>query len=101
MHMFHPPLSRLELICQENKDQETNFIELTVDGKRFLRAGFIVDQLRSHWFTCPNCPIGTHNENHTKFKEAASWSFRERSDFYAVESDITGWALLEEMENPT
>lgn len=96
--MFHRPLRSINLDRQETEDLESMYVRVAAPHNGYLQAGFVVEQLRLHWFTCPNCPIATFKDAEIGDLEDASWIFREQDDFDVVDSDITGWEWLRHVE---
>jgi len=97
--MFQPPLHSIDLNCQETGNGKLNYINIPAAGNGLLQAGYLVEQLRLHWLACPNCPIQTLDDEEIDHDESASWRLRELGDFCTVNSNISGWAMLQMLED--
>lgn len=89
MTLLQPAASRLQSFCTEESGFQRNPI-FAVRNRRggCVTVGVLVNGLREHWLTCPNCPYMEEVEN--------MWTYCGDEDTDVVKPDITGWEMLAE-----
>lgn len=86
LHMFQPHLCKLRIYCAEGGAH----YESCQLGSN-LRSAEVIEGLRRHWYECPNCPLRPTNT--TPFSDLNG-----DYNFKRLPSDITGWAVLGELQ---
>lgn len=92
LHMFQPHLCELQVECWEGEqDSELDSWQLGSN----LRSVEVIQGLRGDWYECANCPIrdGAFGD-----EESPYWDLYGDHAFRKLPSDITGWAVLGELQ---
>ena len=99
MLLLQPSPVKMAVVCQKRGSCHHTVQKEVKDG---FRCGTIVDQLRSHWFGCPNCPIHPAYEPYDcdPYEEQAEetyWKLRVQGHPHTLRTGITGWEVLHEL----
>ena len=88
MLMLQPAPRDIAFFCSEKSGDA--FLARDEYG---LRLGGTINEIRKHWFVCPNCPTDNSNEVH--------WETSDTMWLDIIAADTTGWELLERLEGFT
>lgn len=96
MLLTQPPPQRLVLACEEREPFAQ--YDLQASHGHGFRLGEVVEQLRTHWYECPNCRIRSTEEDDLYPEPPASYcTLQVDGHVETLRSDITGWEVLEKL----
>lgn len=95
MLLTQPSPRRLVLACKES-EPDTQY-DLQASHAHGFRFGEVVEQLRAHWYECPNCPIQSREYYEDDPEAPVLWTLQVDGHAETPRSRITGWEVLEKL----